>query len=76
MILDTLDVTAARFEEETGWAIKPQGACRGEVCVPLDGGDRFDLESAADAEQAAIHKEVHPRPLRTLSEEEDSRAIA
>ena len=48
MILDTLDVTAARFEEETGWAIKPQGACRGEVCVPLDGGDRFDLESAAE----------------------------
>jgi plasmid maintenance system antidote protein VapI len=36
----------------------------------------FDLESAADAEQAAIHEEIHPRPLRTLSEEEDSRAIA
>jgi addiction module HigA family antidote len=36
----------------------------------------FDLESAADAEEAEIRKEIRPRPLRTLPQEEDSRAIA
>ena len=38
MILDSLTLPAARFEEGTGWTLKPQGACRGEVCVPLPVG--------------------------------------
>lgn len=46
MILDSLDVTAADFQAGTGWEIKPEGACKGEVCVPLGGGD-FDLTNAA-----------------------------
>ena len=49
MIVDTLDITAAEFETATGWAIKPEGACKGEVCVPLEnaasGG--FDLLATA-----------------------------
>ena len=35
MILESLTVPLDRFEEATGWMLKPQGACRGEVCVPL-----------------------------------------
>jgi hypothetical protein len=35
MILSELTVDAAAFEAGTGWAIKPEGACKGEVCVPL-----------------------------------------
>jgi len=35
VILDDLAVDAGVFEARTGWAIKPQGACKGEVCVPL-----------------------------------------
>ena len=38
MITDTLTVSVDRFEAETGWAIKPQGACKGELCVPLPAG--------------------------------------
>src|SRR5437868_1808200 len=41
MMLDDLAVDAHVFEARTGWAIKPQGACKGEVCVPLPQGARL-----------------------------------
>ena len=42
MILDELTVGADAFEADTGWAIRPAGACRGEVCVPLPPAARTD----------------------------------
>jgi len=50
MIIESLDIDAATFRAGTGWEIKPQGACKGEVCVPL-GGDAsagFDLTATAE----------------------------
>ena len=47
MILDRLDVAPHEFTAATGWEIKPEGACRGEVCVPLDRADGFDLLATA-----------------------------
>jgi hypothetical protein len=47
MILESFDVTAQQFEAMTGWAIKPEGACQGDLCVPL-GGAAFDLVAVAD----------------------------
>ena len=35
MILESLSPLLDRFEEVTGWMLKPHGACRGEVCVAL-----------------------------------------
>jgi hypothetical protein len=35
MILTELTVAPLAFETGTGWAIKPEGACKAEVCVPL-----------------------------------------
>ncbi len=35
MLLDRLDLTDREFERRTGWELKPEGACKGEVCVPL-----------------------------------------
>jgi hypothetical protein len=36
MILESLTIEPRSFEARTGWAIKPEGACRGDVCVPLE----------------------------------------
>ncbi len=40
-------LTAAEAERATGWTLKPEGMCRGEVCVPLPAGmakgGRIDL---------------------------------
>lgn len=47
VIVDQLDIGAEEFERATGWEIKPEGACKADVCVPLpDGG--FDLTTAAE----------------------------
>jgi len=53
MILTTLSgVTADHFAEHTGWHPKPEGLCRGEVCVPAPGSLRadgtVDVANAAD----------------------------
>jgi len=52
MIVGDLRVDARELEARTGWAIKPEGACKAELCVPLpddarrsDG--RVDLEVLA-----------------------------
>jgi hypothetical protein len=57
MILDSLDLTAAAFTQATGWEIKPEGACMGEICVPLGGaGSPFDLAAvAAKLGMAIVH---------------------
>ncbi len=35
MISRTPDVDALDFERQTGWAIKPEGACKDDRCVAL-----------------------------------------
>lgn len=47
------------FEAATGWAIKPEGACRAEVCVPLGGGP-FDLATTCERLGMAV---VHDAEL-------------
>jgi hypothetical protein len=45
VLVDHLNITADEFAAGTGWAIKPEGACKADVCVPL-GGSGFDLLGA------------------------------
>ena len=35
MICQSFAIEPKEFEAHTGWAIKPEGACKGEHCVPL-----------------------------------------
>jgi hypothetical protein len=58
MILDRLDVDAADFHSGTGWDIKPEGACKGDVCVPLPDG--FELSRTAERlGMALVHDEAN-----------------
>jgi hypothetical protein len=58
MILERLDLPPADLELRTGWAIKPDGACRGEVCVPLPAP--FDVRALAERlGMALVHDEAH-----------------
>jgi len=35
VILTELEIDAATFEARTGWAVRPEGACKAEHCVVL-----------------------------------------
>lgn len=51
MIAQTLEVNRSLFEQRTGWELKPQGACKGEHCIPLASpieGDTVDLSDMAE----------------------------
>ncbi len=52
MITHDLMIDPAAFEARTGWASKPEGLCKGAICVPAPeavGSDgRLDLTVVAD----------------------------
>jgi hypothetical protein len=65
VILDRLDVTTDEFAAGTGWAVKPEGACRGDICVPLppearDGDGRVAVDVVAERlRMPVLHDDAH-----------------
>lgn len=35
MLLKSLSISKSEFEAGTGWALKPEGACKGDICIPI-----------------------------------------
>jgi hypothetical protein len=52
MLLERLSIPRSEFEAASGWSLKPQGACRGDVCVPLP-PDAVDDEGEVDVRAVA-----------------------
>jgi len=48
VIVESLSLNEAEFERGTGWAIKPEGACRGDLCVPLPRQGTLDVTIVAE----------------------------
>lgn len=77
MLLSDLTMSAVDFEAATGWAAKPEGMCKGEVCVPVPGavGDgSLDVEAVAARLGMALVRDEH-RNLWALGPESGGRAL-
>ncbi len=64
MILNSPAVDATAFTHRTGWAAKPEGLCKGDVCVPAPGVDRgdgtLDVEVLRERlRMPLVHDEIH-----------------
>ena len=49
MLVESSTVSREAFEQGTGWQLKPEGACKGDVCIPLNPvpGDTIDVADLA-----------------------------
>jgi hypothetical protein len=56
MLVDRMDLSPEEFAHLTGWEIKPEGACKGETCVPLPKSP-FDAVTTAERLGMAVVEE-------------------
>jgi hypothetical protein len=79
VILTSLDIDVEALEARTGWSMKPEGACKGDVCVALAKGvvtgGRVDIPRLAERlRMPLLSDEAHG--LWALGPESGGRALA
>lgn len=57
MILQDLKISPADLTAATGWELKPQGACKGEQCIPLP-RDLYEPDGRVKAETLARYLQM------------------
>jgi hypothetical protein len=59
MLLDSLTVDPDEFAARTGWQAKPEGLCKGDVCVPMPSSGSLDAAVLAERlGMPLLHDEV------------------
>lgn len=76
MILETLRINPLDLARRTGWELKPEGACKGERCVPLPNTVSSTVDARVLAERLGMPL-VHDEPsgLWCLGPEAGGRAL-
>jgi len=79
VILTSLDIDIEALEARTGWSMKPEGACKGDVCVVLPEGvvtgGRVDVPRLAERlRMPLLRDEAHG--LWALGPESGGRALS
>jgi hypothetical protein len=59
VILTSTTVDPAELRRRTGWDVKPQGACKGDACVPLPAGPLTADVLAERLGMPLVHDEAH-----------------
>jgi hypothetical protein len=54
VILTSLEVDPAELQQRTGWEIKPEGACKAQLCVPLPGASSGTVDARVLAQRLAM----------------------
>ena len=76
MIFRAPRVSAAELERVTGWALKPEGLCRNERCVPFAYASQVDIGLADVARALGMPLVAEPRAgLWALGPESGGKAL-
>lgn len=77
MILNRLEIAPEELEGRTGWRLEPEGACKGDRCVPLPRNDDGLLDARVLSERlgmALLHDPEHE--MWALGPESEGHALA